>query len=61
MARLSPFVNTNLGVHGIYSFVLPDVGPGVIAVARPGKHRRGRRGVNTSGLYDDTATAVRSS
>jgi len=58
MARLSPFVNTNLGVHGIYSFVLPDVGPGVIAVARPGQHRRG---VNTGGLYDDTATAVRSS
>jgi len=30
MARLSPFVNTHLGVHGTYSFVLPDLGPGAI-------------------------------
>ncbi|WP_433347158.1 hypothetical protein ACQP25_29285 [Microtetraspora malaysiensis] len=30
MARLSPFVNTHLGVHGAYTFVLPDLGPGVI-------------------------------
>ena len=30
----SPFVNTNLGVHGTYSFVLPDVGPGVIGELR---------------------------
>ena len=30
LARLSPFVNTNLGVHGTYSFVLPDLAPGAI-------------------------------
>jgi TnpA family transposase/tellurite resistance protein len=30
MARLSPFVNTHLGVHGTYSFVLPDLAPGAI-------------------------------
>ena len=29
MARLSPFVNTHLGVHGTYSFVLP-LAPGAI-------------------------------
>ena len=30
MARLSPFVNTHLGVHGAYSFVLPELAPGAI-------------------------------
>jgi TnpA family transposase len=30
MARLSPFVSTHLGVHGTYSFVLPDLAPGAI-------------------------------
>jgi hypothetical protein len=30
MARLSPFVNTHLGVHGAYTFVLPDLPPGAI-------------------------------
>ena len=30
MARLSPFVNTHLGVHGAYSFLLPDLAPGAI-------------------------------
>ena len=25
MARLSPFVSSHLGVHGTYSFVLPDL------------------------------------
>jgi TnpA family transposase len=30
MARLSPFVSTLLGVHGTYSFVLPDLAPGAI-------------------------------
>jgi hypothetical protein len=30
MARLSPFVSTHLGVHGTYSFVLPDLAPGDI-------------------------------
>jgi len=34
MARLSPFVNTHLGVHGTYSFVLPDLGPGAIRELR---------------------------
>jgi hypothetical protein len=28
--RLSPFVNTHLGVHGTYSFTLPDFAPGAI-------------------------------
>ena len=27
MARLSPFVRQHLGVHGTYSFVLPDLAP----------------------------------
>lgn len=27
MARLSPFVNIHLGVHGTYSFLLPDLAP----------------------------------
>jgi len=30
MARLSPFVSQHLGVHGTYSFVLPDLAPGAI-------------------------------
>ncbi|CNF14031.1 Transposase and inactivated derivatives%2C TnpA family [Mycobacterium tuberculosis] len=30
MARLSPFVSRHLGVHGAYSFVLPDLSPGAI-------------------------------
>ena len=30
MARLSPFVSRHLGVHGTYSFVLPDLPPGAI-------------------------------
>jgi TnpA family transposase len=30
MARLSPFVSSHLGVHGAYSFVLPDLAPGGI-------------------------------
>ncbi|WP_182900989.1 Tn3 family transposase [Microbispora sp. H10830] len=30
MARLSPFVNRHLGVHGAYSFVLPELAPGII-------------------------------
>jgi TnpA family transposase len=30
MARLSPFVSSHLGVHGAYSFVLPDLAPGNI-------------------------------
>jgi cytochrome c553 len=30
MARLSPFVRRHLGVHGTYSFVLPDLAPGAI-------------------------------
>ena len=34
MARLSPFVNTHLGVHGTYSFVLPDLAPGAIRELR---------------------------
>ena len=27
MARLSPFVSRHLGVHGAYSFLLPDLAP----------------------------------
>ena len=27
MARLSPFVSSHVGVHGAYSFVLPDLAP----------------------------------
>ena len=34
LARLSPFVNTNLGVHGTYSFVLPDLAAGAIRELR---------------------------
>jgi hypothetical protein len=30
MARLSPFVSRHLGVHGTYSFALPDLAPGAI-------------------------------
>jgi len=30
MARLSPFASRHLGVHGTYSFVLPDLAPGAI-------------------------------
>ncbi len=30
MARLSPFVSRHLGVHGAYSFLLPDMAPGAI-------------------------------
>ena len=34
LARLSPFVSTHLGVHGTYSFVLPDLAPGAIRELR---------------------------
>ncbi|WP_246148180.1 hypothetical protein [Nonomuraea turkmeniaca] len=34
MARLSPFVNTQLGVHGAYTFLLPDLPPGAIRALR---------------------------
>jgi hypothetical protein len=34
MARLSPFVSSHLGVHGTYSFVLPDLAPGAIRALR---------------------------
>ncbi|WP_045878758.1 Tn3 family transposase [Pseudofrankia sp. DC12] len=34
MARLSPFVNRHLEVHGTYSFVLPDLPPGTIRELR---------------------------
>jgi Tn3 transposase DDE domain len=34
MARLSPFVSTPLGVHGTYSFLLPDLAPGAIRELR---------------------------
>jgi hypothetical protein len=34
MVRLSPFVNTHLGVHGTYSFLLPDLAPGAIRELR---------------------------
>jgi hypothetical protein len=30
MARLSPFVNRHLGVHGAYNFLLPYLAPGAI-------------------------------
>jgi len=30
MARLSPFVSRHLGVHGTYSFILPDLAPGAL-------------------------------
>lgn len=30
MARLSPFVHPHLGVHGTYTFALPDLAPGAI-------------------------------
>ena len=44
MARLSPFVSQHLGVHGTYSFVLPDLAPGAIRDLRdPDADRRGRR------------------
>jgi len=34
MARLSPFVSSHLGVHGNYSFILPDLAPGAIRELR---------------------------
>lgn len=34
MARLSPFVSKHLGVHGTYSFALPDLAPGAIRELR---------------------------
>ncbi|WP_222723076.1 Tn3 family transposase [Actinomadura alba] len=34
MARLSPFVSKHLGVHGAYSFALPDLPPGAIRELR---------------------------
>ena len=34
MGRLSPFVSTHLGVHGTYSFALPDLAPGAIRELR---------------------------
>ena len=34
MARLSPFVSRHLGVHGTYSFVLPDLALGAIRELR---------------------------
>jgi len=34
MARLSPFVSRHLGVHGAYSFLLPDLAPGAIRELR---------------------------
>jgi hypothetical protein len=33
-ARLSPFVRKHLGVHGTYSFALPDLEPGAIRELR---------------------------
>jgi hypothetical protein len=43
MARLSPFVRQHLGVHGTYSFVLPDLAPGAIRELRNPDDPRGRR------------------
>ncbi|GAA3618354.1 hypothetical protein GCM10022419_124890 [Nonomuraea rosea] len=34
MARLSPFVSRYLGVHGAYSFLLPELAPGAIRSLR---------------------------
>ena len=34
MARLSPFVSRYLGVHGTYTFALPDLAPGAIRELR---------------------------
>jgi hypothetical protein len=34
VARLSPFVRKHLGVHGTYSFALPDLEPGAIRELR---------------------------
>jgi len=34
MARLSPFVSRHLGVHGTYTFALPDLAPGAIRELR---------------------------
>ena len=34
MGRPSPFVSTHLGVHGTYSFALPDLAPGAIRELR---------------------------
>ena len=34
VARLSPFVSSHLGIHGTYSFVLPDLGLGAIRELR---------------------------
>ena len=34
MARLSPFVSSHLGIHGTYTFILPDLAPGAIRELR---------------------------
>ena len=34
VARLSPFVNTHLEVHGTYNFLLPNLAPGAIRELR---------------------------
>ncbi len=46
-ARLSPFVRKHLGVHGTYSFLLPELEPGAIrellvACPPPARRRLGR-------------------
>ena len=45
MARLSPFVSTHLGVHGAYSFVLPELarGPSASCATRTPLTRTTRR------------------
>ena len=44
VARLSPFVRHHLGVHGRYSFVLPDLAGGIRPLRDPDA-RRQRPGV----------------
>jgi hypothetical protein len=47
MARLSSFVRRHLGVHGTYSFVLPDLAPGAIRELRdPEVAMSGRSGIS---------------
>ncbi|MGH3172778.1 MAG: Tn3 family transposase, partial [Streptosporangiaceae bacterium] len=50
MTRLSPFVSRHLGVHGAYSFLLPDLAPGAIRELRDPDGYRQRQHISWIGL-----------
>ena len=56
MARLSPFVSSQLGVHGSYSFILPDLAPGAIRELRDpdaGDKKSSQHRKRSAGVPDD--------